>query len=77
MNSRISIIGGEGFLGSKLKKVFNNLILSLLLLILIKNESDNYFDITSPNDFNKLNNSEIWINLAAVHKMMNRKSYMI
>ena len=69
MNSRISIIGGNGFLGSKLKKVFKQSNIKFASFdISIKNESDIYFDITSPNDFNKLKNSETWINLAAVHR---------
>ncbi len=69
MNSRISIIGGNGFLGSKLKEVFKQSDINFASFdINNKNENDNYFDITSPDDCNKLNNSEIWINLAAVHR---------
>ena len=48
MDKRIYIIGGNGFLGSKLKTIFKQSNINYTSLdISTTNDSDNYFDITS------------------------------
>ena len=54
MDKRIYIIGGNGFLGSKLKTIFKQSNINYTSLdISTTNDSDNYFDITSSDECNK------------------------
>ena len=71
IKNEIAIVGGEGFVGSRLnhrlaKKnlVYNNYDIDL------SNKTKNcfYLDVEDLNSLNKLSNSNIIINLAAVHR---------
>lgn len=66
-NKKIAIIGGKGFLGTSLAE---NLAKNKIEYKIFDKKSINesYFDINNFNDFKKLQNYDVWINLAAVHR---------
>ena len=69
--NEIAIIGGAGFVGSRLSAHLDKNFLSHNNYdIDLSNNSKNlfYIDVEDPNSLNKLLNSKIIINLAAVHR---------
>jgi len=68
---KISIIGGAGFVGSRLADLFDRHSLNYLICdINIKDRSDKitYLDVEDQNSLEKLEGSTVIINLAAVHR---------
>ena len=68
---KIAIIGGAGFVGSRLATFFDQRILSYLICdINIENRADNiiYLDVEDENSLDQLEGMTTIINLAAVHR---------
>lgn len=65
----ISIIGGKGFLGTNLAKTLNK---SKFKYSIFDNKYDkkhkNFLDVTNLDNFKKLKESDVWINLSAMHR---------
>tara|TARA_B100001057_G_scaffold315550_1_gene315667 strand:- start:123 stop:1112 length:990 start_codon:yes stop_codon:yes gene_type:complete len=65
----ISIIGGKGFLGTNLAKILND---SKFKYSIFDKKYDkkhiNFLDVTNLDNFNKLKESDVWINLSAMHR---------
>ncbi len=71
MNNKIAIIGGSGFLGSRLSARFNNSLVSHTICdISLNNDIDNsiYVDVEDEKSLENISDSNIIINLAAVHR---------
>lgn len=66
---KVAIIGGKGFVGKNLSEILDQE--SIEYSIFDKNCGNgdgNLFDVNSFNDFKKIKDFNIWINLAAVHR---------
>ena len=69
MDENISIVGGAGFLGSKLSSILRNDNVKHKSFDIIFDElSSNFVDVENINSLDKLKNSSVIINLAAVHR---------
>ena len=69
MNENISIVGGAGFLGTKLSSILSNAnVKHKTFDISFDESSSNFVDVENINSLEKLKNSSVIINLAAVHR---------
>ena len=69
MNENISIVGGAGFLGTKLSSILCNAnVKHKTFDISFDESSSNFVDVENINSLEKLKNSSVIINLAAVHR---------
>jgi len=69
MNENISIIGGAGFLGTKLSSILSNAnVKHKTFDISFDESSSNFIDVENIDSLEKLKNSSVIINLAAVHR---------
>ena len=69
IDNKISIIGGSGFVGTRLKKRFRkNKIFYKIFDINVKTNEDIYLDVEDLNSLNQINGLDTIINLAAVHR---------
>lgn len=69
IDNKIGIIGGSGFVGTRLKKRFrNNKIFYKIFDINTKTNEDIYLDVEDLNSLNQINGLDTIINLAAVHR---------
>ena len=66
---KISIIGGAGFVGNRLSKRLGNANIDHTVFDVNNlKESHQYVDVTNIESLNSIKNSDIIINLAAVHR---------
>lgn len=70
MNDKIAIIGGSGFIGSCLCKIFKKNHINYMIYDIAQSLDKNYMylDVRSPESFAKIENSSCIINLAAEHR---------
>ena len=69
MNENISIVGGAGFLGTKLSSILSNAnVKHKTFDISFDESSSNFVDVENIDSLEKLKNSSVIINLAAVHR---------